>query len=171
MKYRIASILLPSLFWAAASGAAGGVELTTRVSGVVENLLVRPGQKVRKGEVLLRLDTTVLRARLEEAAADVARAEADEADARRDFERAQELFNRTVSSTRELDTATTLHARSKAALAAARARHAIAHKNLGDAELKAPFDARVGATPGLPGTVIAADCQPRPLVVLEPLGR
>lgn len=150
------------------SWAADGVELTTRVSGVVESVLVKSGQQVKKGSVLLRLDATVLRARLDEASAEIERAEADEADARRDFDRARELFNRTVSSTSELDTATTRHARAQAALAAAKARRAIAQKNLDDAELKAPFDAQVTAIPGMPGTVVAADCQPRPLVVLKP---
>ncbi len=171
MKCRSVLILLAGLSAPLLAWAAGEVELTTRVSGVVESVFVKPGQTVRKGAPLLRLDATVLRARLAEAAAETARSEADELDARRDFERAQELFNRTVSSTRELEVATTLHARTRAALDAARAKQAIAQKNLDDAELKAPFDARVGAVPGLPGTVVAADCQPRPLVVLTPLVR
>ncbi|MEW6119753.1 MAG: efflux RND transporter periplasmic adaptor subunit [Pseudomonadota bacterium] len=168
MKHRVAAALILGLEWTSAAWAAEGVELSTRVSGVVESVLVRPGQQVKKGAVLLRLDATILRARLDEAAAELARAEADEADARRDFERAQELFNRTVSSTSELDAATTRHARAQAALATANARRVIAQKNLEDAELKAPFDAQVSAIPGMPGTVVAADCQPRPLVVLKP---
>ncbi len=171
MRHRVAAGLVLGLGWMGAPWAADGVELTTRVSGVVESVLVKPGQQVRKGAVLLRLDATVLRARLDEAAAELARAEADEADAKRDLDRAQELFNRTVSSTSELDAAGTRHARAQAALSAAKARRVIAQKNLDDAELRAPFDARVGAIPGMPGTVVAADCQPRPLVVLTPVAR
>lgn len=147
--------------------ASDRVELTTRVSGVVEEVLVKPGQRVAKGTVLARLDRTVLQARLEEAAAERQRAEAEEEDASREFERAQELYNRTVSSTSELEAATLRHTRAKAALAAANARFAIAKKNLADAELKAPFAGVVTAVPGLPGTVVAADCQPKPLVVLS----
>ncbi|MCA1978684.1 MAG: efflux RND transporter periplasmic adaptor subunit [Thiobacillus sp.] len=154
------------IFGAAWAGA--GVELTTRVSGVVEEVLVKPGQQVKKGAVLLRLDATVLRARLDEAAAELARAEADAADARHDLERAQELFNRTVSSTSELDAAKVRDARAQAAVQAAKARQAIAQKNLADAALRAPFDAQVVAIPGQPGTVVAAECQPRPLLVLAP---
>lgn len=169
MKSRVVAGLLTGLGWMGAAWAADGVELTTRVSGVVESVLVKPGQQVRKGAVLLRLDATVLRARFDEAAAELARAEADEADARRDLDRAQELFDRTVSSTSELDAAKTRHARAQAAVDAAKARRVIAQKNLDDAELKAPFDARVSATLGLPGTVVAADCQPKPLVVLTPV--
>ncbi len=168
MKRLMAAGLAAGLGWAGASWAADGVALTTRVSGVVESVLVRPGQQVRKGAILLRLDATVLRARLDEAAAELTRAEADEADAKRDLDRAQELFDRTVSSTSELDAARTRHLRAQATVTAAKARRIIAQKNLDDAELKAPFDARVSAIPGLPGTVVAADCQPGPLVVLTP---
>lgn len=170
MKQRtvaIASIWVGLVLTAPAT-AAEGVELTTRVSGVVSEVLVKPGQSVRKGAVLLRLDRTVLRAQLDEAAAEQVRADADEQDARRDLERAEELFNRTVSSTSELEAATLRHVRARAMLATANARLAIAKKNLSDTELKAPFTGVVSAVPGMPGTVVAADCQPRPLVILKP---
>ncbi len=157
-------------WWLAAAGplwAADKVELTTRVSGVVDEVLVKPGQRVKKGAVLLRLDKTVLQARFDEAAAEHARAQADEADARRELDRAEELFNRTVSSTTELDAATLRHVRAQAAVSVAQARRTIAQKNLSDAELKAPFAGVVSAVPGAPGTVVAADCQPKPLVILD----
>jgi RND family efflux transporter MFP subunit len=147
--------------------AADSVELTTRISGMVEEVLVKPGQRVKKGAVLLRLDRTVLQARLDEASAELSRAQADESDAKRELERAQEMFNRTVSSTSELDAAALRYARAQAALSGANARRVIAQKNLQDTELKAPFDGVVKAVPGGPGTVVAADCQPKPLVILS----
>jgi len=170
MKQRMVVMALAgvSLMGTSQAGAADAVELTTRVSGVVETVLVKPGQRVKKGAVLLRLDRTVLQARLDEAIAEQARAQADEADAKRELGRAQELFNRTVSSTSELEAATLRHARAQAALSVADARRVIAQKNLNDAELKAPFDGVVSAVPGSPGTVVAADCQPKPLVILNP---
>jgi len=147
--------------------AADKVELTTRVSGVVESVLVKPGQRVKKGAVLLRLDKTILQARLEEAVAEHARAQADEADAKREQGRAQELYDRTVSSTSELEAAELRYTRAQAALSAAQARRVIAQKNLADAERKAPFDGVVSAIPGGSGTVVVADCQPKPLIVLS----
>ena len=169
MKQRIVAIALAGLCLGGASPlwAADKVELTTRVSGVVEAVLVKPGQRVKKGAVLLRLDRTVLQARLDEATAEQARADADEADARRELERAEELFNRTVSSVGELEAATLRHVRAKAALSGANARLMIAKKNLGDAELKAPFSGVVSSVPGGPGTVVTADCQPKTLVILS----
>jgi RND family efflux transporter MFP subunit len=168
MKQRMAAIALAGLSLGGAGPLWGAerVELTTRVSGVVEEVLVKPGQRVKKGAVLLRLDKTVLQARLDEVAAEQARADADEEDAKRELERAQELFDRTVSSTSELEAATLRHVRAKAALSGANARLVIAKKNLGDAELRAPFSGVVSAVPGGPGTVVTADCQPKTLIVL-----
>lgn len=148
--------------------AAEKLELSTRVSGVVAEVLVTPGQRVKKGTVLLRLDRIVLQARLDEAAAEYARAQAEDVDAVREFERAQELFNRAVTSSSEFEAATLRRARAKALLSTAAARHTIARKDLTDAELRAPVAGVVSAIPGGPGTVVTADCQPRTLVVLDP---
>ena len=169
MKQRMMAIILVGIGLGSAGPlwAAERVELTTRVSGVVEEVLVKSGQRVKKGAVLLRLDKTVLQAQLDEATAEQARAEADEGDARRELERAEELFNRTVSSTSEVEAATLRHARAKATLSGANARRVIAQKNLADAELKAPFNGVVKSVPGGPGTVVTADCQPKTLVILN----
>lgn len=169
MKQRMMAITVAAIGLGAADPlwAAERVELTTRVSGVVEEVLVKPGQRVKKGAVLLRLDKTVLQAQLDEATAEQARADADAGDARRELERAEELFNRTVSSASELEAATLRHARAKAALSGATARRVIAQKNLADAELKAPFNGVVKSVPGGPGTVVTADCQPKTLVILN----
>jgi multidrug resistance efflux pump len=72
-----------------------------------------------------------------------------------------------VSSTTELDAAALRYARAQAVLSGANARRVIAKKNLSDAELKAPFDGVVSAVPGGPGTVVVADCQLKPLVILD----
>jgi RND family efflux transporter MFP subunit len=169
MKQRMAAMALAGICLGSAGTlwAAERVELTTRVSGVVETVLVKPGQRVKKGAVLLRLDKTVLQAQLDEATAEQALAQADEEDAKRELERAKELFDRTVSSTSELEASTLRHARAKAALSRANARRVIAKKNLSDAELKAPFEGVVNSIPGGPGTVVTADCQPKALVILS----
>jgi RND family efflux transporter MFP subunit len=169
MKQRVAAMALAGWMVAGVNPlwAADTVELSTRVSGVVETVWVKPGQRVKKGAPLLRLDKTILQAHLDEAAAELARAQAEAAEARRDRERAQELFKRTVSSTSELDAAVLVDARAQASVKAARARRVIALRNVQDAELKAPFDGMVSAVPGGPGTVVVANCQPKPLVIFS----
>lgn len=146
---------------------AADVELSTRVSGVVEDVYVRSGQSVKKGAVLLRLNKVIYQAQVLEAGAETERLRAEAAEAKRDLDRAEELYSRTVSSTTELDNAKLRHTRAQSALTVAEARATIAKKNLTDTELKAPFNGVVAAVPAAPGVVVASDCQPRALVVLR----
>lgn len=158
-------LIICSLFPVAVQAA--DIELTTRVSGVVEEVLVKAGQRVKKGAVLLRLDKTIYQAQVDEAGAEGERLRAEEAEAKRDLDRAQELYSRTVSSTTELDAAKLRYTRAKSALTVAEARLTIARKNLMDTNLRAPADGLIAALPAAPGVVVAADCQPRVLVVMR----
>lgn len=151
----------------AGNGLAADIELTTRVSGVVEEVYVKPGQSVKKGAVLLRLNKVIYQAQVLEAGAEIERLRAEAAEAKRDLDRAEELYSRTVSSTTELDSAKLRHTRAQSALTVAEARGTIAKKNLSDTELKAPFNGVVAAVPAAPGVVVASDCQPRALVVMR----
>lgn len=146
------------------------VALSVPVSGVVERVLVQPGQVVRQGEVLLTLNATVYQAAVMEARADHERLTEDEADAQRELARVTELYARTVSSTTELDTAKLRHARAKAQLAAAQARLERARRQLAETELRAPFDAMVIDRQAEPGLVVAAQCQPPGLLSLARSG-
>ena len=153
--------------WLAGNALAADIELTTRVSGVVEEVYVKPGQSVKKGAVLLRLNKVIYQAQVLEAGAESERLRAEAAEAKRDLDRAEELYSRTVSSTTELDSAKLRHTRAQSALTVAQARATIAKKNLADTDLKAPFNGVVAAVPAAPGVVVASDCQPRALVVMR----
>lgn len=159
-------IIIASLLASAAQAA--DIELSTRVSGVVDDVLVKAGQSVKKGTLMLRLGKVIYQAQVDEANAEGERLRAEEAEAKRDLDRAQELYSRTVSSTTELDSAKLRYTRAKSALTVAEARLTIAKKNLMDTELRAPFNGVVAAVPAAPGVVVvAADCQPRVLVVMR----
>ena len=151
----------------AGNALAADIELTTRVSGVVEDVYVKPGQSVKKGAVLLRLNKVIYQAQVLEAGAETERLRAEAAEAKRDLDRAEELYSRTVSSTTELDSAKLRYTRAQSALTVAEARATIAKKNLADSELKAPFNGVVAAVPAAPGVIVASDCQPRALVVMR----
>jgi len=146
--------------------SAGKVDLTTRVPGVVEEVKVAVGQRVKKGDVLVKLNTVVYEARVKEAQAEVERNRVDEADARKDLDRAEELYKRTVTSTTELDAARLKYARAKAGLMAADAHLTIAQKNLTDAVLIAPFNGKVAKRLAEPG-IVTTECQSRTLIILS----
>lgn len=146
--------------------SAGKVELTTRVPGVVEEVKVAVGQRVKKGDVLVKLNTVVYEARVKEAQAEVERNRVDEEDAKKDLDRAEELYKRTVTSTTELDAARLKYARAKAGLMAADAHLTIAQKNLTDAVLIAPFNGVVAERRAEPG-IVTTECQSKTLIILS----
>jgi RND family efflux transporter MFP subunit len=141
-------------------------ELSVPVSGVVESVKIQPGQVVPKGTLLLTLDPAVFNANLAETRADSARARDELADAKKELDRANELYARTVSSTTELDASKLRHARATAALDAARARERKAAKLLEESAIRAPFDAVVLDRQASPGTAVSAQYQPPPLITV-----
>ena len=146
------------------------VALSTPVSGVVQTVRANVGEQVKKGQVLATLDATAYQASVAESEGAVARVKEEAQDAKRNLDRVQELYKRTVISTSELETAQTRYVRAKAQLNEAQARLTLTRKRLGDATLRAPFDALVlerQAEPGqtvasqfLPQTLFASRCKP-----------
>ncbi len=150
---------------------AGRVELAVPVSGVVRRVPVQPGQTVKRGAVLLELDLRGFRAAREAARARLAGREADLAEARRERERAEELYERTVLSDHELRLARIAHTQAKAAVAEARAALTRAELELEYATLRAPFDAVVLERRAAPGQVVSAALAPPVLLVVAEAGR
>ncbi len=142
------------------------LELSVPVSGVVAQVRVRPGHVAQTGEVLLELDPTQYQAQVAEAQAEVSRLTEEEADARRELERAQELYARTVTTTTELDASRLRFAKAGALLAAARARLERARWLLSQTSLRAPYPALVLERRAEPGSTVAAQCQPPVLLTI-----
>ncbi len=139
---------------------SGRVNLTLPVSGVLDTVVAQAGQMVKKGELLASLEPTLFKAAVAEVRADLDRLTEEQLDSRRDLDRVQELYARTVASTTELDAAKLRHARASASLAATQARLELARRQLAVAELRAPFDALILQRHGEPGLVISSQCQP-----------
>lgn len=146
------------------------VELSPPVSGIVQTVNVEAGQQVKKGQVLLSLDNVAFQARLAESGAAINRYREEAADAKRELERAQELYNRTVLATTELDQAKLRQSRAQSQLSEAEARLKQNSKYLDDTFLRAPFDALVVSRMVEPGQAVASGLQPQPLLVLAKSG-
>jgi RND family efflux transporter MFP subunit len=175
-KWTLAGMLLAaaSAAWAESFPAtlqwSQRVELSPRVSGIVREVGVNAGDRVQKGRLLLTLDAAPYQARVAESRAAVARFAEETAEAQRDLVRTQELYDRTVISTSELDQARLRQARAKAQLDGAQARLARERQDLTDSALRAPFDAVVVARLAEPGQHVAVGLQPQPLLVLAKAG-
>lgn len=170
----ITATLFPQLLWAADIQAtlqwSQRVELSTPVSGVVQAVNVEVGDLVRKGQVLLTLDSSALQAKVTESQSEIIRLSAEAAEAKRDLDRVLELHERTVVSTTELDQSRLRQIRGQSLLNEARARLRQNQKALDDASLRAPFDAIVVIRQAEPGLSVAAGLQPQMLLTLARSG-
>lgn len=140
--------------------------LGTTESGPVQRVLVEPGETVRAGQELLRLDSRGLEARLAEAGAEIVEAETREAEAQRERDRTQELYDRTLLADHELQLAQIALAEAHTRLLAARARQAELRQRLDQRILRAPWDGRVVAVTVQPGQAVVSHERPMPLLEL-----
>lgn len=146
------------------------VELSVPVSGVVRSVNVNVGDQVKKGQVLLSLDNAVFQARVSEIQAGITRLVAEQEEAKKDFVRVKELYERTVVATAELDQARLRLVKADSLLAEARANLKQQQKMLDDTVLRAPFDAVVVMRDVEPGMSVAAMLQSQTLLVLAKSG-
>lgn len=106
------------------------VDITAKMSDRVVAIRFEEGQQVRKGEVLVELDSA-------EERADLAAAEAALADSRSQYNRSRELYQTRALSEAQLD-------QLQATLSTNEARVAAARSRLSDTIVVAPFSGRVG---------------------------
>ena len=115
-----------------------------RVAGRLAEVLVREGDRVTKGQVLARFETNELQARVNERQSAVDAARADARWTARDLGDKETLAKRNIVSQSALDAARSTAENKASMVSVAEAQLEIAQRNLGDAEVKAPFDGVVG---------------------------
>lgn len=119
------------------------VTLGSAVSGVLTRVEVKPGQRVKRGQLLLEFDQRLFRSALARAKARLEEARQLRDEALREQERAMELFERTLLSEHERQLADIALTRANAALSSAQADLTEAKVKLEYSRLVAPFDAWV----------------------------
>lgn len=144
------------------------LELGVLVSGVVERVDARVGQRVKAGELLLRLEAAPFQARVAAARARVAARRAALDQARRDLTRAEELYEQTLLSDYELASARRAELAARADLAEAEAALTEARLALARSRLRAPVAGRVVEVRSWPGQAVQNACAIQPLILLEP---
>lgn len=146
-------------------------ELSLPASGRVEKVAVAPGVAVAAGQVVLELDARAARAKLADARAAQREAELRRAEAQREWDRARELYDRTVLSERELQLAEIGFAAADAQHQAARAAAVAAEVDLDYTRLSAPFDAWILALYVAPGQAVVNQVQAMSLMRVAERGR
>jgi HlyD family secretion protein len=146
------------------------VEIASQLVGRVVAVLVKEGDSVKKGDVLVRIDDSDARARLDSAKARIERfrtlvtqAESDLAKAHRDAGQSNKLAGRGFSTPTELADARTIVAKAEAAMAASRhelheseAARRTSEEELGRTSIRAPIDGVVSGVNVNVGEVVIA---------------
>jgi RND family efflux transporter MFP subunit len=140
------------------------VNVTSRIEGRIVELDLLEGDRVSKGQVVCRIDSTDLANQLAKAKAELVQARADRDSAETFLARQRELFADGVVSVQARDDAVTRAEVARAAVGTAEAQVALYEDQLRDTEIRSPIDGvviykalRVGewATPGTP--ILAID--------------
>jgi len=80
--------------------------ISTRIMGFVSSVKVKPGDKVQKGQLLVTISNGDILAKRAQAQAMVSESEAALKDAKKDYERYEELYKKQSASTKEFENAT-----------------------------------------------------------------
>jgi membrane fusion protein, multidrug efflux system len=145
----------PTLSSVASVSAVQGAIVSAELGGTVSEIKFENGGVAKKGDILVKLDTSSEEAQLRTAAADLELARAD-------LQRTRDLAARKVVSKAELDSAESKFKQKEGSVDNMRAM--IAKK-----EVRAPFDGQLGIRQVNVGQMINAGQQVVPLQALEPM--
>ena len=149
--------------------ASGKVESTetavisTRLMGFITKINVRPGDRVKKGQLLATISNGDILAKHAQAGAMVTESEAALSDAKKDYERYQQLYEQQSASVKEFENIALHYNSVKAKTEAARQMQKEAEAMLAYSHLTAPFSGVVTqrnadegsmANPGMPILVL-----------------
>ncbi|MBO0331165.1 efflux RND transporter periplasmic adaptor subunit [[Muricauda] lutisoli] len=126
--------------------AVNSATLSTRMMGYVESLPVKIGQKVNKGDLLISINNVDLRAKKAQVEASITEAQVAFNNAKKDYERFQNLFNENSASQKELDDMTARYEMAKARLEAANQMKNEVNSQFAYANIRAPFSGVVTNT-------------------------
>ncbi len=135
------------------------VNVGSRVSGVVQDIYADFNDKVKKGQVLLRLNPSLLQAQLNQSQASAANARAAYELARANEHRSQELYNKLYVSRQALDTAIQVMKSAKAQLDLAEAQVSSDTINLNYTVIRSPVAGVVVSREVDVGQTVAASFQ------------
>jgi multidrug efflux system membrane fusion protein len=133
------------------------VTLRARVSGQLQSLSFKPGTAVHKGDLLVQIDPSLLKAQLDQARGVVARDQAQLQKAQADQKRYADMLGKGFVSRADFDTYKANLAVAKAALQSDLAAQELAQTQLDYARIVAPFDGVTGTPLVWPGAQVSAN--------------
>ena len=150
--------LVMIVFWGITNASAqekkSGFQITSPVSGVVKQVYAQVDKTIKQGDLLLEFDDSLIVSNLAEAKASMKLAKLNRAEAKKELERAEELYDRTVLSEHELQQAKVLYSKASAQYASADNQLIHAQWEKTHSKLYAPFHGRIIQVFSYPGQYV-----------------
>lgn len=147
------------------------LELSTPVSGMVSDVLVKVGQHVDRNQSLLKLDNRGFQAQLKKARAIVSRSRENFTEAKKELERSEELFERTAVSVHEHQLVKIDYVKAQADLYEAEAGLTQAQLDLEYSHIRSPVSGIVAQVYAHEKQVVVNRFEVSPLVVIADASR
>ncbi|NJY61611.1 efflux RND transporter periplasmic adaptor subunit [Salinimicrobium sp. CDJ15-81-2] len=119
--------------------AVNSATLSTRMMGFVDDIHVKVGDKVNKGELLVSINNSDLQAKRAQVNAGITEAEAAFNNAKKDYERFKALFEEQSASQKEMDDQTARFEMAQARLEAAKQMRNEVNSQFAYVNIRAPF--------------------------------
>ncbi|MGZ3235834.1 MAG: efflux RND transporter periplasmic adaptor subunit [Burkholderiaceae bacterium] len=149
--------LRQTLVFSGSLRAVNQIAVKARLAGEVRDVLVREGESVSAGQILIKIDTSEYTARLEQARGTLqaARGQLDIATKARDNNQA--LLTKGFISQNAFDNAASQYDIARANLDSAKGAFDVAQKSLNDTVIRAPISGLVSSRTVQPGEKVSAD--------------
>lgn len=155
---KVAPRTLPAVYeYVGQTTGSKEVEVRARVTGILEKKLFQEGAQVRAGQPLFVIDPRPLAAQVAALEADLARAQAQQAQAEREVSRLKPLAEKRAVGQKEADDAQSNLDLARAGVRAAQARLDEAKLNLGYTDVKAPIAGLTSRAPKSEGSLVTAN--------------
>lgn len=142
------------------------VQVRAQVSGVLQSIHFKEGDKVKAGQLLFQIDPRTFQAQYNQALAQLARDKAQLENARAQQERLQPLLKREYITRQEYDVAVTSTKSLEATVQADQAAAEAARIQLEYARIRAPISGRTGSVTTKPGNLVTGSTG-APLVTIN----
>jgi len=143
------------------------VQVRAQVSGVLQSVMFKEGDRVQAGQALFQIDPRTFRAQYNQAQAALARDKAQLENARAQQERLEPLLKREFITRQEYDVAVTSAKSLEATVQADQAVAEQARIQLDFASIRAPISGRTGTLAVKPGNLVPAAGGGTPLVTIN----
>ncbi len=135
------------------------IKVGSQVSGTIDKLFVDYNAQVKKGDILLEIDPTVLQASVDEAKASLTSAESQRNYAKNEYNRNKTLYNDGFIARAEMEQSQTTYEQAEQSVKRMKSQYERAVTNLGYATIVSPVDGTVISRKVDKGQTVAASFQ------------